>query len=401
MNLLHSLRLSTTPARLCAALAVLALGYAQEHGLERARERWNDMPEARRRELVARYERWRSMPEEERARMRERFDHYDSVRRGAHEALSEKSRREFQNLGPDKQREVLHGVACEQISERGSRMLDMMPREWRERLDRASPDERAAVLDEFKRAMHARGLRRVDELERDGELGADEAARMRLLEPSELGPALLAQFARGFREKIEREGPPAYVTPEQWAEWKELPAPELFRRFHDARHSCEGRGERDGRRAEGSEPGERAEPTGPRAEALERIKQSMHPDPAWFVELAEMSREQRFENIGARIRERVLAELERSPELVDAAALAELRPLEGRKFLDALHRAVPDLYMPWMMRSERWHGGGEGWRGGEGEGRRSGEGKPPRRSGSGPRGPGQGAAPRGRDGAQQ
>lgn len=331
-----------------AGLVVLALtAVAFQQDLERARARWKDLPEERRREIVERYERWKSLPEDERARLRERFEQVDPMRRNAHACLPEKARREFSRLGPQAQADVLAGVATQQIRERGRELLDRLPPHWRDALEKSTPEERTRLLEEFRERMHGMALKRIDQLAGEGALAAADAERLRQASPEELARGLFEIESRRFRERLEREGPPSYVTPEQWAEWKNLPPHEQWMKLHEAKRGCEPRGHEFGDPRRGGERGERGRDDKPQSPLARRLRDAMRADPEWFVELAGKSFEERAELFGSRLRERVLTALDSEPSGLDAATLEGLRKLEGREFFEALGRAVPDLGRPW------------------------------------------------------
>lgn len=333
-----------------AVLAVTAVAFQQD--LERARARWKDLPEDRRREIVERYERWKSLPEAERARLRERFEQVDPMRRNAHACLPEKARRDFSRLGPEEQANVLAGVATQQIRERGRELLDRLPPHWRDALEKSSPEERTRLLAEFRERMHGMALKRIDQLAAEGGLEVAEAERLRQASPEDLARGLFEVEARRFRERLDREGPPAYVTPEQWAEWKSLPPHELWMKLHEVKRGCEPRGRDFGDSRRTGERGERVHDDASLSPLARRLREALRADPEWFVELAGKSFEERAELFGSRLRERVLTALDSEPSGLDAATLENLRKLEGREFFEALGRAVPDLGRPWWS-----HGG--------------------------------------------
>lgn len=324
-------------------LAVTAVAFQQD--LERARARWNDLPEERRREIVERYERWKALPEDERVRLRERFEQVDPMRRNAHACLTEKARRDFSRLRPEEQADVLAGVATQQIRERGRELLDRLPPHWRDALEKSSPEERARLLNEFRERMHGMALKRIDQLAGEGVVAAADAERLRQASPEELARGLFEIESRRFRERLEREGPPAYVTPEQWAQWKSLPPHEQWMKLHEAKRGCDPRGHDFGDPRRGGERGERDDK--PQSPLARRLREALRADPEWFVEFAGKSFEERAELFGSRLRERVLTALDAEPSGLDAATLEGLRKLQGREFFEALGRAVPDLGRPW------------------------------------------------------
>ncbi|MCC7010936.1 MAG: DUF3106 domain-containing protein [Planctomycetes bacterium] len=355
-----------------AALFVVVAGlavWAQAGGIEEARKRWRDLPEERRREIAERYENWRKLSPDERERLRERWRTFEDLRRGAQQALPDHVRGDLSKLPPHEQRQALSSMTLEQISERGRSVLDRLPREWRERVEHASPEQRREMFQSFKSSMHEKVLARLDEAVREGRIEADEAQRLRKADPCELGRRLVELEAHGFRDLVEHRGLPAYVSAEQWQAWKELPPSEMWRRFHDAKRSCE---PREGHRDDHGPRGER----GPSDERVHRLRECMKPEPSWYLETVGGSREAQFEALGARIRERLLEKLAETPDLVDSETLAKLRQLEGREFFEALSRALPELQPPWTT--------GGRWRGDKGKSFQRGPGGLPPVEGDGP-----------------
>ncbi len=340
------------------ALGVVAAQGESQRELERARARWNELSPQRRAELTERFERWKSLPEAERARLRERFDKLEPMRRSAHECLSDKARSEFARLRPEQQAEVRVGVASQQIQERGRELLERLPSHWRERLESAEPAERARLVEEFRARVHAKALERVERLVGEDALTAEAAASLRSATPEELARTLVEFEVRRFRERVEREGLPSYMSANEWEQWKSLPQSELWERFHRARHQHEHHGREKGERGEKGDDGRRDARGDERREgerkllsdAERRVLGALKPEPEWFVELVNAEVETRMEIIGSRLRARVLGVLEAEPSLVAQERLAELRALQGREFFEALHVALPQLELPKVRR---------------------------------------------------
>jgi hypothetical protein len=340
--------LATRTARALALVAafvfVSSAVLAQSGGVEDARRRWHDMPEARRRELFERYEHMRKLPHDERARLGERFGCLKRLHDTARAELSDDARRELSRLDPAAQRQALADVVSERIDEHGRILVELLPREWRERLERAEPSQRPALIEEFKRELHARALARLEALGRTHGVPEDEIAKLRRLPLQELARRLLDIEVRRIREMVERNGLPAYVSAAQWNTWKDLPPFELWRAVCEARRRADPRGEhrRDGRFERGTEDAR-----------LHRLRERLRPDPAWFIETAGAPKDVKLEVIASRLRARVLEELRATSGLVDEATLAQLQLLEGREFFEALQRALPGLGPPWAMRDSR------------------------------------------------
>lgn len=355
-----------------SALAVSLLGvvtlWAQNGGLDDARRRWNELPDERRRELAERYENWRRMSDEDRARLRERWRSVENMRHHAREALPEKARGELSRLPWHEQRDALAGLVSEQIGERGRSMLERLPPEWRERLERATPEQKRELFERFKGDMRSKALRKLDEIATRLDLSTEEVERLRKVDSCELGRRLMELEGRAFRAGVERRGLPAFVSAEQWSQWKDLPPDQMWRRFHDAERDCRPRGdsERDGR-------GERD----PRFERAHRLREVLRPEPSWFIELAGLPPETKAEQLSARMRGRLLDHLRAQPEGLNAQQIAELERHEGRAFFEALQKVMPELQPPWSMRDKergkergRDERGNKSWPRGGGEDRK-------------------------------
>jgi hypothetical protein len=337
-----SVSAASVPA--ASAPAAQDAGAPPSTSIESARERWQKLSPERRRELAERFERWRSMSEEERDRMRDRYHWYDRMRRSECDRLPDSAKKSLEGLDPERRCEAIHGLLSERISERGHAILDMLPPEWREKLERASPEERQRIVEEFKERTRARALARIDDLAREGEIAPEEAERLRGLAPN----ALVGELVTVERRRIERRGPPSHVNAEQWDAWKALPDRQFFERWNEVRRrSCSSGGK--GR----SRWHEEEAPRTPREAQLRELQRSLWPESAWWIEVSKlpMSREQRREQVGARRRVQVLEVLARSPELASSAQVEELRALEGEAFFEALEKVVPEIELPHATRS--------------------------------------------------
>jgi hypothetical protein len=337
--------------------------------IESARERWQKLSPERQRELAERFQRWRSMSEEERAQMRDRYHWYERMRRSECDRLPESAKQSLERLDPERRCEAIHGLLSERISERGQAILDMLPPEWREKLEKASPEQRLRLVEEFRKRMRARSLEHIDDLARDGELSAGEAERLKGLEPAKLVGELVAVE----RRRIERRGPPWNVSAEQWEAWKGLSDRQFFEHWNEVRRRSCSRSERGRRRWCQEDP-----PKTPREAEVRELQLSLWRESAWWIEDWKVPSEQKLEHIDSRKRARALEVLERSRELVTADVLAELRALEGEPFFEALEKAVPEVEV--RLRS-RWRGRDGSQGRGESSGARSDEKRDRRRDG--------------------
>ena len=319
----------------------------QSSRLNEARERWNKLSPDERRQLSERFDHWRSMSDDERSRCRARFEQIEKLRNDTHAALPENSKQQLARLAPAAQREALHGVLAEEMDQRGRRMLSMLSCELRARFERWNTldvSAREQLMAAFRVEAMTLVAQRVESLARNGGLSDADIAALRALPPGELVRKLM-ELERGELARGAEHGKlPSYCSREQWEQWRELPPERFFEKWNEARRGC-GDKSRSGPPSPLDDPAQNS----PRMEKLRALRERLHPDPSWFIELGGVPREERWQQIATRTRARVLELLESEPELVDATRLGELKQLEGRAFVEGLSRNFPELQgPPWM-----------------------------------------------------
>jgi hypothetical protein len=220
-------------------------------------------------------ERWRELPPERRAALRERFQAFQQLDeaqraelRARHERLREAERgldAQLAPLEPAQRREFLRRHLARESDRCGERLSERLSEAEREALAALPPDERRAKLFELHR--------------------------------------------RRIEERVERDGPPPWIAPEEWRALRQLDDREFFARLR-AHRPPEGR-------------------DGP----------PLRPDPAWLDEIASLPEAERRVELERRLAARALDWLERHPEVPLAAELETLRALPPAELLGRLREA--------------------------------------------------------------
>jgi hypothetical protein len=357
----------------------------RQSDLDGARERWKQLSPEQRAELHRRFEHFKRLGEDERATLRGRFEHLGLVKRRAVEELPESVRRDLEALAPPARREVLREVAAERLSEHVRDVLELLPPHIRAEYEAASADERLRIVRDFARQLNERARHELLRLGRELQLDPARVDAIAKLEPHELGRKVLELKRESIERRVAEHGLPPFVSTEQWAELRTLQGHEFFRRWgalhgahapHERRPGGgfgpgDGPGGREGagpppRHERGGERGGKrgsdrssvrssvrnsgARDRAPRAERLRAMRESVRPDPAWFVELSRVDPSERRHVIGERLRERALKFLAGAPELVSPEQLEQLRKESGGRFHEALKRLLPDLGEPPVLR---------------------------------------------------
>jgi hypothetical protein len=311
-----------------AALALLAPALlapvlcAQERPLDEARARWERLDPAERERLRERFERYRQLGPEERRALDSRAGFLHEAARRFEQQLPPGERAKLQGLDPARRRAMLRDLALTDARERGERIFSSLPEAWRARIADAPPEERARMLAELQARLGEDGARHsLERMTQHLGLGPAEVERLRALPPEERLRELLELRKQHLVRKIGREGPPPFVSAEQWREWSALPPQELFERFERARRQYEAAPEgwrQDGRRQD-----------------ARRLFEALRPRPEDLVGVAGLPEDERRARLTELVRERALKVL-RETDLVPPERLAELEGMSMREFAEAV-----------------------------------------------------------------
>jgi hypothetical protein len=370
-------------------VAIASLSFAQQNqtGLEQARERWERMTPAERVRIAERFAEFRELPQAERERMAAHLRRVDEVRREIEAGIPDELRATLETLEPAARRLVLREYVESALGERAERLRNKMSPELLRQLESATPAEREQLLRARREELREEGAPQLlHYLAKKQNLPPEEVARLQALPRKEM----LAALEQLGRSEIERRGPPPGVNDEEFARWLKLPPHELMERMQRS-GGCGFRGRRDfdgppdarqgsGERERGFErwkgEGRPDSNRGPRREsrlsrdAQVQVFSALRPQPEWIVELASEAQDVRREEIGRRVRVKVVEVLLAQPQL-DAQEIAALELLEGREVFEALREIVGD---PPAGFGERFRSGA---RGGPGRGNPEEHGGPP------------------------
>ena len=292
---------------LASLLACLALAPAEDP-LEGARERWEAMSAEERAEIERRFDELNAMDAERRAEIEQRYELVCSAERTALAEMSERSRRQLEELPAGERGVVVRELAREALAERARRAQEHLPATLRERLEHAVGVELDALVREIKLARRDERLSRA--LERlAGELGLspEEQSAIAGLSTAEREAKLFELHQRRLERRVQRDGLPEWIAPEEWESWRGL-TPREFR-----------------------------------SRLAERQSAPLRPDPEWHVELGRLPAQDRRAQIEKRLKTRALELLARRPDAPEPAELERLRSLEGQAFFESLR--------PWTERT--------------------------------------------------
>ena len=307
------------------------------------RERWSRLDPAQRELMRRRYEEFRQMDEGQRREILERWRRMRALQGRLGDALPEHVREKLAELEPEARRAYLRRHFEESCAARGRSLREKLPEPWRERLESADPQTRARMFQEY-REKHRResAARAIERLGKDLGLAQGEVERLESLPVEEQWTEVLELRRRQIREWVQREGLPAWISPEEWAQWESSSARELIELWHARRRAADAA---DPTRPPGDPGGRERRWRGERG-MPSWLHELLRPDPSWQAELGELDEPARRAEIERRVRQRVLDELAARPERLEPAELEHLRGLEGREFLEALRAALQSRARP-------------------------------------------------------
>jgi hypothetical protein len=388
-----------TPTRVAAAPSALVQAQTPRPMASHARAQ----PSAARAESPK--ERWQRLTDAERAELRERFEAYQRLGPREKNELVERAirlrvtsdavqrdlpanvREKLDELQPARRREALREIVGGEARERGRDLREKLPGAWVTRLEEARPEERLALLAQFKETQIKRLCdMALDKLAPALGLGEDELQRTRALPLEQRAAAVLELRKRAHELAATENGLPPGMTAADWRQLQKLDPERFFARLQDVRRRVlADNAAREEWQA--LSPEERANRITPgRLEGLQRLAVDVRPRPEDVVDTIDLSAEERAANVFARRRERCL-DILRAYQLVAPARLAEIEALDETHFIGAMRHLLAPL-RSLERRGDEWMPAGGGARRG-GEGAPAGEGgatpkkaTPPAKSGA-------------------
>lgn len=361
---------------MCAPCARAQRPAAEEHArvardvppdeLGHARERWNKLTPQERAALLERY---RSFREFDPALQRELVDRARRVRESEQRitnTLGPDMREKLRALAPARQREIVRELVTGEARGKGLELRSLLPDEWAERLENASPADRPRVLDDFRR-QHLNRLANIaiERLGKQLHLPPEEieARKSRSLSFEQRAANVLEMRKAVLAIDANENGLLPGVSADDWQELQALPAEQFYQRIQAYRAqriaeqaAREARGEpRDPERAGGPPPGPRGAP-GPDGqrrsppdrpqfalEGLRQLRDVIRPDPRDLVKFMDLEPQDRARRSFEVRRDRCL-EVLRAFDLAPPQRIDELRDMPEPAFHASMRRMLAPLH---------------------------------------------------------
>ena len=206
-------------------------------------QRWERLNSEEQEKMRSRFERWTSLSEEDRVEYQRRADERKRASKEALSALRPEERASFKLLDKETQEGVLRELTHMKLLERGHRLRGMFPKDARERLESAGPEDRKAILDEFrKKELKRAGERALKDLSRDLGLGEAEIEDIRNMKRERRHEELLRLKRRAIELGQEGQGDSVVLGESEWERMKGLPPREFAREWFDHRERAGRRG---------------------------------------------------------------------------------------------------------------------------------------------------------------
>jgi hypothetical protein len=318
--------------------------------LERARARWERLTDVERRTLAARYEEFQRMTPGEQQDLAERARRMRETSLRVQAELPGPVRERLRALEPDKRREAVREIVGDQARSKGQAIRAKVPDAWLERLEQARPEQRPAILAQF-RDKH---LKRIADfaIERAGAslaLPAAEIQRLKQLPLEERTQAVLDLRKRAIEKDASENGLPPGMTAEDWTELVQLSPQEFFARAQEYRRKRVDDEQRQGATPAANDPD--ALPPG-RREGLQRLMAAVQQKPEDVIALVDLPKEERRQKLFELRRQRCL-EIVRAYHLVPAQRMQELETLGEKRFHEVLRHVLQPLRRA-QARADGW-----------------------------------------------
>ena len=206
-------------------------------------QRWERLDPEEQERMRSRFERWTKLSKEEQRDYRRRAEERKRASKEALRFLRPEDRASFKLLDKETQEGVMRELTHMKLLERGHRLRGMFPRESRERLESATPEERKAILDEFrKKELKRAGERALKDLSRDLELDEAEVEGIRNMKRERRHEELLRLKRRAIELGQEEEGDLAALGESEWERMKRLAPRDFAREWFNHRDRTDKRG---------------------------------------------------------------------------------------------------------------------------------------------------------------
>jgi hypothetical protein len=238
-------------SRALIALSLLLLGSATFlHAQDRPSpqrdlnpmERWEQLKPDEQAKMLSRYERWKSLSKDQQATYQRRAEEGKRAGQEALRLLRPADRASFDLLDSETKAGVLRELTHIQLAERGHRLREKFPKECQERLKGAGPEERKAILDEFRRVELQEASRRaLRELAKELKLSKSEIAEIGSMNPESQHEELLALKRRAVELRRTGSEGSSDLSKREWERMRGLPPREFAREWFGHRERTDRR----------------------------------------------------------------------------------------------------------------------------------------------------------------
>ena len=364
---------SPPPAREPARAASEPVRSAKE-GKDAVHERWEKLSPEEQARMKDRWTRYQALSEDERREMRERAQRLKETRERVEREMTPEVRAQLDRLSPEKRQQIVDELVETEAQKVGQRIREQLPASWVERLEKASPEDRARFFGKFMREQRGRVARfAIEQIGQHLQLAPEEIERLKNLPEAERGQAVLELRKRLSAKDADTLGLPAGLTQAQWDQWQELPPEEFFQRMQrhhrehvapagetdgarppsdprpspDARPSPETHSSPDAHATPGAQPQTNPPPAPPRIaperlRALKRLQDALHAQPEEHLEFSDLSAKERHSRLIERARERCLVAIIEGG-LVPPERFEEMRSLPAGRLLEATRAILAPL----------------------------------------------------------
>ena len=344
------------------------------------RERWEKLSPEEQARMKERYERYRALSEDERRELRERAQRLKETGERVEREMTPELRGQLDKLAPEKRQQILKELTETEAQKVGQRIREQLPESWVERIEKASPEDRARFFSKFMREQRGRMARyAIEQIGAHLKLAPEEIERLKNLPEAERGQAVLELRKQLSAQDAATVGLPNGLTQEQWDQWQQLPPEQFFERLqrHHREHLAPA-GETEPARPDHSDadhsdaahpetghPENGKPPAAPRIaperlHALKRLQDALHPGPEEHLEFSELSPVERHARLIERARDRCLAAIVEGG-LATPEKIEELRALPPGRLLEATRTILAPLRaLQHPPRMQRMPGSGEG-----------------------------------------
>jgi hypothetical protein len=319
----------------CLALLLCGAPLFAKQDNATPRERWERMTPEERAKMQDRFERFRKLGPEQREMLIQRAARIEKLKSEFFAHMDPELRAKLGRLEPRERREVLREYIEQRLIERGRHMGELLPPKLRRELENARPEERPRMMREFlEQQRRERSQRMLERAAEKLDLDASEVERIKALPDEQRFEAMLDLQRKLVTRAFEEHGLPKWISSDEWSAMQKLPLREFFERFRELR--------REHAPDSGHGAGFR-EHFGDHHVALPPdVRDALRPDPAWWVELSKLPRDERRAAIEARIHDRLLERLAAHGELASPEEIESLRAKQGRAFLEAFHSLMAE-----------------------------------------------------------